>query len=189
MRRSRGRGDATPVSAEPRPPALLRHPRRVLAVAFVVLVVLGVVGTGVESRLQPTSLEIPGTPSAQAGEMLRRSFGDSAPFAILLRGPAAAVDRQGPALIRALRRDPKVTTLSPWDRGSVQRLRPSPRRALILVDFHVGIDRSCQRNRPQAQPHPRRRDPPAGTGRPSRASPRSRGRSRTSRSAPQSTAS
>jgi putative drug exporter of the RND superfamily len=72
--------------------------------------------------------------------MLREHFGESAPFVLLLRGPAAAIDRQGPALIRNLRRDPAVTTLSPWDRGTVQRLRPGPRRALILVDFHVGID-------------------------------------------------
>ena len=131
-----------PVEADRRPPALLRHPRRVLAAALVVLVVLGVIGTGVEGKLQPTSLTIPGTPSARAGEMLSKSFGNSAPFAILLRGPAPAIDRQGPALIRALRRDPRVTTLSPWDRGSVQRLRPSPRRALILVDFHVGLDQA-----------------------------------------------
>ncbi len=72
--------------------------------------------------------------------MLREHFGDTAPFAILLRGPAPALDRQGPALIRTLRRDPKVTTLSPWDRGAVGNLRPSPRRALILADFHVGGD-------------------------------------------------
>ena len=72
--------------------------------------------------------------------MLREHFGDTAPFAILLRGPAPALDRQGPALIRTLRRDPKVTTLSPWDRGAVGNLRPSPRRALVLADFHVGGD-------------------------------------------------
>ena len=120
-----------------------------LAVASLVLIVLGVVGTGVESKLQPTSLNIPGTPSAQAGEMLRGSFGNSAPFAILLRGPAAAIDRQGPALIRALRRDPTVTTLSPWDRGSVARLRPSPGRALILVDFHVGLDQAVNETVPK----------------------------------------
>ncbi len=120
-----------------------------LAIAFIALVGLGILGTGVESRLQPTSLNIPGTPSARAGEMLRQGFGDSAPFAILLRGPAAAIDRQGPALIRALRRDPKVTTLSPWDRGSVQRLRPSPRRALILVDFHVGLDQAVNETVPK----------------------------------------
>jgi RND superfamily putative drug exporter len=116
---------------------MLRHPRGVLAVAATLLIALGVIGTGVEGRLDPTTLKIPGTASSQANEMLQEHFGDSAPFAILLRGPAAAVDRQGPALIRALRQDPVVTTLSPWDRGSVSRLRPDPRRALILADFHV----------------------------------------------------
>ncbi|HVV91451.1 MAG TPA: MMPL family transporter, partial [Solirubrobacterales bacterium] len=33
--------------------------------------------------------------------------------------------------------DPKVTTLSPWDGGALAELRPSPRKALILVDFHA----------------------------------------------------
>jgi RND superfamily putative drug exporter len=115
----------------------LRHPRGVLAVAAILLVVLGVFGTGVEGRLDPTTLNIPGTPSSQANELLQEHFGDSAPFAILLRGPAAAIDRQGPELVRALRAEQGVTTLSPWDRGSVGHLRPNPRRALVLADFHV----------------------------------------------------
>jgi RND superfamily putative drug exporter len=109
-----------------------------LAIAAAILVALSIVGLGVNGKLKPTSLNVPGTASSKANEMLREHFGDSAPFAILLRGPAAAIDRQGPALIRTLRLDPAVTTLSPWDRGSVQRLRPNPRRALILADFHVG---------------------------------------------------
>ncbi|HWB70009.1 MAG TPA: MMPL family transporter, partial [Solirubrobacterales bacterium] len=111
-----------------------------LGLAAVILAGLAVVGFGVEDKLKPTSLNIPGSSSSRANEMLREHFGESAPFAIYLRGPGPALDRQGPALIRALRRDPAVTTLSPWDRGSVQRLRPDPRHALILVDFHVGID-------------------------------------------------
>jgi putative drug exporter of the RND superfamily len=81
--------------------------------------------------------------------MLREHFGESAPFVVLLRGPSAAIDRQGPALIRALRRDPVVTTLSPWDRGTVQRLRPDPNRALILVDFHVDIDEAVNETVPE----------------------------------------
>jgi RND superfamily putative drug exporter len=69
---------------------------------------------------------------------LKSHFGDTAPFAILLRGPAVSIERQGPALIRTLRRrDPTLTTLSPWDGARLARLRPSPRRALILADFHV----------------------------------------------------
>jgi putative drug exporter of the RND superfamily len=109
----------------------------VLAIAAVFLIALAVIGTGVESRLDPTTLDVPGTKSLEANELLRDHFGPSAPFAILLQGPAAALDRQGPEMIRALRRDPKVTTLSPWDTGSVQRLRPKPGEALVLVDFHT----------------------------------------------------
>jgi RND superfamily putative drug exporter len=118
---------------------MLRYPRRTLAVAGLVAVSLGALGLGVEEKLSPSTLEIPGTSSSRANEMLREHFGPSAPFAILLRGPSAEIERQGPELVRALRREPGVTTLSPWDRGSVQPLRRGPRRALIIVDFHVPI--------------------------------------------------
>jgi RND superfamily putative drug exporter len=111
--------------------------RAILVIAALILAVFGVIGTGVEGKLDPTTLDVPGTASSRGNQMLREHFGDTAPFAILLRGPAAAIDRQGPELVRALRRVPKVTTLSPWDRGAVNPLRPDPRRALILADFHV----------------------------------------------------
>jgi RND superfamily putative drug exporter len=117
----------------------LRHPWALLAVAAVILVGLGAIGTGVEEKLNPTTLDIPGTESSRASDLLRQNFGPAMPFAILLRGPAAEIDRQGPELIRALRRDPKVTTLSPWDRGSTGQLRPDPRQALVIADFHVEI--------------------------------------------------
>ncbi len=106
--------------------------------AFLLFVLLGGFGLSLEGKLSPSTLDIPGTQSSRANEMLREHFGDSAPFVILLRGPTAALDRQGPELVRALRRNPAVTTLSPWDRGNVQRLRPGPRRALIIADFHDG---------------------------------------------------
>jgi len=121
----------------------------VLAAAFVVLVVLGALGAGVEGKLSPTSLNIPDTPSSRANAILREHFGDSAPFVILLRGPAAELDRQGPALIRTLRRDPAVTTLSPWDLGSVQRLRPTPSRAIVIADFHAPIDEAVNETVPE----------------------------------------
>jgi RND superfamily putative drug exporter len=81
--------------------------------------------------------------------MLREHFGESAPFVILLRGPAKQLDEQGPALIRELRGDPNVTTLSPWDLGAVQRLRPDPRRAIVIADFHVGIDEAVNEKVPE----------------------------------------
>jgi RND superfamily putative drug exporter len=118
---------------------MLRHPRRTLAVVAALVAVLVAFSFSLEGRLQPSSLDINGTEAQRAGNLLSGSFGASAPFVILLRGRPVAIDRQGPELVRALRRDPKVTTLSPWDRGQVERLRPTPRRALVIADFHVGI--------------------------------------------------
>jgi len=115
-----------------------------LAAALVAIVALGIVGQGVEDQLRPTSLNIPGTDSGRAADLVHRYFGDTAPFAILLQGPPRALNRQGPALIRTLRADPEVTTISPWDKGSVGNLRPSPRKALILVDFHTSADEAVK---------------------------------------------
>ncbi len=98
---------------------------------------LGLVGLRVEGKLAPLSLEIPGTSAAEGEALAESNFGDSSPFVVLLRGPAAAVDRQGVELVRALRRERRATVISPWDRGSVTALRPAPGKALVLVDFHV----------------------------------------------------
>ena len=141
-RRSRGPSDdASAESAdEPRAPLSLRHPGRALAVAAILIVVLSAFGFSLEDRLSPSSLDIPGTRTEQANAMLREHFGDSAIFAILLEGPAGAIDRQGPDLVRALRREQGVTTVSPWDRGATAAFRPTPNRALIVADFHVDTD-------------------------------------------------
>ncbi|HET8567336.1 MAG TPA: MMPL family transporter [Solirubrobacterales bacterium] len=98
---------------------------------------LGIVGLGVEDRLDPVSLRVSGTATSEAEDLARESFGQSSPFIILLRGPAPALDRQGTELVRALRQQSAATTISPWDKGALAALRPGPRRALILVDFHV----------------------------------------------------
>jgi RND superfamily putative drug exporter len=125
-------------------PLSLRRPRAVLVAALVVIAVLAVLGQGVEGKLRPTSLSVPGTDSGKASELVHRYFGDTAPFAILLQGPPGELDRQGPALIRKLRTDPAVSTVSPWDKGSVGNLRPSPRKALILIDFHVSAEEAVK---------------------------------------------
>jgi putative drug exporter of the RND superfamily len=128
--------------------------RRPLTGLFVVLIsctVLGVFGLGVESKLDPLSLSVPGT-SADEGEALISShFGDSSPFVVLLRGPASALDRQGPVLVRALRRDPTATVISPWDRGSVAGLRPSAGKALVLADFHVPLSEAMRHTVPRLE--------------------------------------
>jgi putative drug exporter of the RND superfamily len=125
-----------------------RGSRATLVVTLACVAVLGAIGLDVEDRLQPTSLSVPGTASARGEALAERYFGDSAPFAILLRGPARAIDRQGSALVDALRRQDGAVAISPWDRGAVAGLRPGPRRALVLVDFHVPLDEAMRHTVP-----------------------------------------
>ncbi len=132
-------------------PLTLRYPRRVLGAAIVAIAALGLLGAGVEERLTPTSLSVPGTPAAEGGQLLERHFGESAPFAVLLQGPPPALERQGPRLIEALREAPGATTLSPWDGAQLERLRPSPRKALILVDFHTSAAVAVERVVPELE--------------------------------------
>ncbi len=116
-----------------------RRPLAGLAVVLLCCGALGVLGLNVEDKLAPLSLQVPGTAAAEGEGLARSHFGDSTPFAVLLRGPRAEIERQGVGLVRALRRSPDATVISPWDRGSVAALRPSPGKALILVDYHVPL--------------------------------------------------
>jgi RND superfamily putative drug exporter len=128
----------------------VRYRRALAGLAAVLLscAVLGIVGLQVEERLAPLSLDVPGT-SASEGEALATShFGESSPFVVLLRGPARAVDRQGAELVASLRRDPAATVISPWDRGPVAALRPGPRKALVLLDYHVPLEQAMRETAP-----------------------------------------
>jgi RND superfamily putative drug exporter len=102
----------------------------------VAIAVLAFLGKGLEGRLAPMSLAVPGTPSSRAEAMLSAKFGNTVPIAVLLRGPPADLDRQGQRLVAALRDIAHVQVLSPWDRSStVGSLRPHPGTAFVLVSF------------------------------------------------------
>jgi RND superfamily putative drug exporter len=122
-----------------------------LATVLLCCLALGVIGIGVEDRLDPLSLNIPGTAAAEAEALSKSHFGDSSPSVILLRGPEAAVDRQGVALARALRREPGATVISPWDRGSLVALRPSPQKAILLVDSRVPLATAMRETVPRLE--------------------------------------
>ncbi|HEX6780976.1 MAG TPA: MMPL family transporter [Solirubrobacterales bacterium] len=138
----------------------LRRPRLTLAAAAICIAVLGGVGLGVERDLRPTSLSIAGTDSARGEALAQRHFGDSVPFVVLLRGPAAAIERQGPRLAAALRRQPAAAVISPWDGGALGDLRIGPKRAFVLVNFHQSLDDAIRHTVPRleavvdAQVHP-----------------------------------
>ncbi|MGN6371858.1 MAG: MMPL family transporter [Solirubrobacteraceae bacterium] len=98
-------------------------------------------GTGIESRLSPMSLSVPGTPSSRAEAMLDARFGNTIPVAILLRGPSTQLDSQGPALVAKLRALGGVQVISPWDSSTAigssttRSLRPSRDAAFVLVNY------------------------------------------------------
>jgi RND superfamily putative drug exporter len=137
-----------------------RRAALLLLLVLLGMAALGIVGGGVEAKLEPTSLTVPGTRSAMGQELMERTFGPSSPFTVLLRGPVPALERQGPRLVAALRRSPEATVLSPWDRGAVAGLRPEPRRALVLIDVHVPLAQAMRETVPElertlgAQIHP-----------------------------------
>jgi len=102
----------------------------------VAVAALTFLGRGLEGRLAPMSLAVPGTPSSRAEAMLAAKFGNTIPIAVLLRGPPAEVDRQGPRLVAALGETRQVQVLSPWDRSTtVGSLRPEPGAAFVLVNY------------------------------------------------------
>ena len=118
-----------------------KQPARVLIAWGIAILALAILGTGVADRLAPMSLEVPGTPSSRAEELLRAKFGNTIPIAILLRGPPAATDREGRRLAAALREQRDTQVLSPWDEAgamssaTVGSLRPAPGTAFVLVDY------------------------------------------------------
>ena len=117
----------------------LRRPLFALLAWTALAAALGLVGFGISSRLSPSILVVPGSESARAQHLADATFGPSQLTPILLQGPRAALDRQGPDLVRALRARPHTRVLSAWDTGSASaQLRPSNRARMIVVS----IDRS-----------------------------------------------
>jgi RND superfamily putative drug exporter len=112
----------------------VRRPRLSLLAWMLVAVTLSLVGLGVTGSLSPTDTTVAGSQSARAEHLARAQFGPSVLVPILLEGPRASLDRQGPALVRALgvRRDTRV--LSAWDGGDVgKQLRAGPEAAMVLA--------------------------------------------------------
>ena len=117
----------------------LRRPVLALLAWTALAVAFGAIGFGVEHRLSPSILVVPGSESARAEHLANAQFGPSQLTPILLRGPKATLDSQGPVLVRALRARPHTRVLSAWDTGSASAaLRPSNTARMIVVS----IDRS-----------------------------------------------
>lgn len=111
-----------------------RRPFVSLAVWLAVAAALAAIGLGVSSSLSPTIVVVPGSETARAERLAESSFGPSVLVPVLLEGPKAQLDGQGPALVKALagRRDTRV--LSAWDVGDTgAKLRPDATHAMLVA--------------------------------------------------------
>jgi putative drug exporter of the RND superfamily len=117
----------------------IRRPRAALATWLAAAVVLTLIGFGVSSSLSPSITVVPGTQSSRATQLASATFGPSQLIPIMLEGPKAQLDKQGPNLVRALAKRPHTRVLSAWDAGTASAgLRPSATAAMMVVS----VDRS-----------------------------------------------
>jgi putative drug exporter of the RND superfamily len=114
----------------------VRRPAVVLICWGIGVLILAGIGRGVEEKLLPTQLLVPGTETDRWHDLRKGHFGEDA--AVLLRGPKEAIDRQGPPLARALANRENTRAISPWSAGEeAERLRPSGEQALIVLDLDI----------------------------------------------------
>lgn len=112
----------------------IRRPLAALIAWAAVAAALAAVGFGVERSLSPSIVIVPGTESAQAQHLYEAHFGPTQLVPILLQGPHAQLQQQGPPLVRALARRRDTRVLSAWDSGAAAAgLRPSREAAMIVV--------------------------------------------------------
>ena len=90
----------------------IRKPKAALAGWLVPGIVLAAIGFGVSKSLSPSVTVVPGRESARAQKLADAQFGPSQLVPILLEGPKAQLDKQGPTLVRALAKRPYTRVLS-----------------------------------------------------------------------------
>jgi hypothetical protein len=91
--------------------------------------VLTLIGLGILSSLSLSVTVVAGTQSSRAQQLANAQFGPTQLIPILLEGPKAQLDRQGPKLVVALTKRPHTRVLSAWGAGTASSgLRPKPTR-------------------------------------------------------------
>jgi RND superfamily putative drug exporter len=112
----------------------IRRPLAALLVWAAVAGGLTLIGLGVSDQLSPSVTTVAGTESSHAQDLAKSEFGPSVLVPILLEGPARQLDRQGPALVRALSQRKDTRVMSAWDGGEIAAgLRPKPTAALLVA--------------------------------------------------------
>ncbi|HZO79226.1 MAG TPA: MMPL family transporter [Solirubrobacteraceae bacterium] len=130
----------------------IERPKTALAVWLAIAAVLSVIGFGVAKTLSPPISVVPGTQSSRAQRLANAKFGPTQLVPILLEGPRAQLNRQGPALVLALARRPHTRVLSAWDAGTASAgLRPQPTAAMIVVSVDRSEQNAVRYDQPQIE--------------------------------------
>ena len=112
----------------------IRRPKLALTFWGAFAVIFVAIGLGVTDRLSPTKTFVPGTESMRAEELAESEFGPSTLVPILLTGPEAQLDLQGPLVVKELISRSDTRVLSAWDAGEAgEAMRPSKTEAMIVA--------------------------------------------------------
>jgi putative drug exporter of the RND superfamily len=111
----------------------IRRPKTALVGWVVVAAVLSLLGISVDHYVSP-QVNASKTQSYSAQQLTDAKFGPTQNLPILLEGPKAQLDQQGPKLVAALIKRGNTRVLSAWDAGTAGAgLRPKPTAALIIA--------------------------------------------------------
>jgi putative drug exporter of the RND superfamily len=128
----------------------IRRPRFAIVLWLVLVAALGFAGSRITDKFSPSILVVKGTESSRAQEIANSRFGNSVLVPIMLEGPAAQLDRQGPALVKALRARSDARILSPWDKTpGTADLRPKPGVATIVTAVEASEKTAANTIQPQ----------------------------------------
>jgi RND superfamily putative drug exporter len=116
---------------------VLARPRAALAAWCAVIALLGLCAVAVPSHIATASLSVAHSQSAKFDHLYKREFGATLAVPIVLEGPRADLDAQGPKLVSALARIPHARVLSPWSESAAKKLRPSSTTALVAASIDL----------------------------------------------------
>jgi putative drug exporter of the RND superfamily len=116
-----------------------RRPRWILGAWAVLFVVALLTASNAREQIHETDLQIPGSDSARAAQLVREEFGSTIALAVLLAGPQQTVERDGPGIVRELGRIDGVEVLSPWDADGRRLLRERRGQALLTLQVRKSL--------------------------------------------------
>ncbi len=112
----------------------IRRPVPTLLVWIAIAAALALAGFGVSDQVSPSIYTVAGSQSSREQTLANDKFGAGVLVPVLLQGPQAQLDQQGPQVVRRLAARGDTRVMSAWDTGpAAKALRPSPTSAMVVA--------------------------------------------------------